>query len=192
MNVRTICLAILANGDTTGYEIRKQSLDGDFSYFVDASYGSIYPALARLQADGLVTVREEAKPGKPARKVYSITEAGRAELLSALHEPIAPDLFRSPFLLVAVFAPLVGPERIRAVIDAQIAYLKNEIAQMEEICNKPGAICADATGATRWAVDFGLHCVGNKLAYIEANRGRLEEIAAAAQKTRPARPDAAE
>ena len=74
MSVRSLCLAILSFGDATGYEIRKESTEGRFSYFDDASFGSIYPALARLESEGLVTVREEPQAGKPARKVYSITD----------------------------------------------------------------------------------------------------------------------
>ena len=79
MNVRTLCLAILYFGDATGYEIRKLSTEGKYSYFVEASYGAIYPALAKLEKDGLVTCRIEAVEGKPSRKVYSITDAGRNE-----------------------------------------------------------------------------------------------------------------
>lgn len=73
MNVRTICLSILYEGESTGYEIRKLSIEGEYSYFVDASYGSIYPALAKLEQDGLVTSRVEAQAGKPAKKIYAIT-----------------------------------------------------------------------------------------------------------------------
>ncbi|WP_205470727.1 PadR family transcriptional regulator [Breoghania sp. L-A4] len=109
MNVRSLCLAILYLGEATGYEIKKQSTEGSFSHFVDASFGSIYPALARLEADGMVTAREETKQGKPARKVYSITASGREEFMKALAEPQAPDLFRSQFLLIAVCAELVTP-----------------------------------------------------------------------------------
>ena len=40
------------------------------------SAGTVYPRLARLTAEGLVTVSETAD----GRKVYTITDAGRAEL----------------------------------------------------------------------------------------------------------------
>ena len=77
MNVRTICLAILFEGESTGYEIRKLSVEGEYSYFVDASFGAIYPALQKLEADKLVTSRVEQQDGKPAKKIYVITELGR-------------------------------------------------------------------------------------------------------------------
>ncbi|MEM7464992.1 MAG: PadR family transcriptional regulator, partial [Pseudomonadota bacterium] len=52
MNVRTLILAILNKQDASGYEIKKLSSEGRFSYFVDISFGSIYPTLARLEEEG--------------------------------------------------------------------------------------------------------------------------------------------
>ena len=54
MNTQSLILAILNFQDATGYEIKKQSTEGPFSYFVDVSYGSIYPTLSRLEKEGLV------------------------------------------------------------------------------------------------------------------------------------------
>ena len=134
MNVKTLCLAILQHGDATGYEIKKMSVEGEYSYFVDASFGSIYPALARLEADGSVTVREETHPGKPARKVYSITEEGRATLVAELSGPTDPDIFRSPFLLVAMNAELLSRDQVAAAIDARIGQLERDtqLAEVEQ------------------------------------------------------------
>ncbi len=95
MNVRTLCLAILHFSEATGYEIKKMSTEEHFSFFVDASFGSIYPALSRLQDDGCVTVREEFESGKPSRKVYSITDKGREELHESLRVLPRRDSFKS-------------------------------------------------------------------------------------------------
>ena len=78
MNVRTVCLAILYDKEASGYEIRKLSVEGEYAYFIDASFGSIYPALAKLEAEGLVTSRVAQQDGRPAKKVYAITPAGRS------------------------------------------------------------------------------------------------------------------
>ena len=59
MNVRTLCLGILSVGEASGYEIKKEIEEGLFSHFIDASFGSIYPALTQLNAEGLVTLRAE-------------------------------------------------------------------------------------------------------------------------------------
>ncbi len=175
MSVRTLCLAILNFSEATGYEIRKRSTEGDFSYFEDASYGSIYPALARLEADGLVTVREEeARAGKRGRKVYAITEAGRAELKQSLAELPAPDTYRSPFLLVAMCAQLVGRDVIERAISHRIAQLDAEIAKLEQIRERTVGF------GTHFIIDYGLNCMRNDRDYLVSNRARLEDFAAAA------------
>ena len=71
MSVRTLCLAILNFGDATGYEIRKLSTEGKFRYFIEASFGSIYPTLARLEAEGLVTecARSPCRASRRARSI---------------------------------------------------------------------------------------------------------------------------
>ncbi len=190
MNIRSLCLAILYFGDATGYEIKKQSTEGTFSYFVDASFGSIYPALARLEADGMVTARRETKQGKPARKVYSITASGREEFMKALQEPQSPDLFRSQFLLLAACAELVTPERIRAAMDLHVEQIEQELSKLN------GVISACNSEGVRWAAEFGIHCMTQKRAYVDANRDRLVAISANAQAEREAAmsapPEAAE
>ena len=45
MNVKTLCLSILYEGEATGYEIRRLCVEGECSYFIEASFGSIYPCL---------------------------------------------------------------------------------------------------------------------------------------------------
>lgn len=172
MSVRTLCLAILEREDATGYEIRKMSTEGKFRYFVEASFGSIYPTLARLESEGLVTVREERQSGKPTRKVYSITDAGRAEFVRALCEPPAPDTFRSPFLLVAMCADIVGPQVIGRAIDLRIKSLREEAAFLDATAQETGG-----HAPTGFIIDYGRHCIAADIGFLEANRQILEDIA---------------
>lgn len=171
MNVRTLCLAILGGGDATGYEIRKLVSDGHFSHFGDASFGSIYPALNKMENDGLVVSREEQQEGKPNRKVFSITDAGRQEFLVALSKPAQKDIFKSEFLLLAMCAELMQPAHVTRAIDMQIDYLKSEIAIIDSAVAE-----VDFAGAD-WVADYGRSCLAQGLNYIENNRARLEEIA---------------
>lgn len=170
MNVRTLCLAILQHGDATGYEIKKMSVEGEYSYFVDASFGSIYPALARLEADGYVTVREETHPGKPARKVYSITEEGRTALIAELSGSTDPDIFRSPFLLVAMNARLLPHEMIVRAIDARIEQLEDELKGLGEIAEAYGP------GGAQWIARYGCNCMATSLEFLRAHRTELESM----------------
>ena len=67
MNIRTLCLGILSLGEASGYEIKKDIEEGLFGHFIEASFGSIYPALNQLAAEGHVTVREQEQTGKQVR-----------------------------------------------------------------------------------------------------------------------------
>jgi PadR family transcriptional regulator AphA len=137
MNVRTLCLGILAQQDASGYEIKKAVEEGLFAHFIDASYGSIYPALTQMLADGHVSVSEDNQPGKPPKKVYSITETGRVALRKALHVTPKQDKYKSQFLFQALFKADLAPDHLEHVFEEQLAYLRRELAQVEDCSSKP-------------------------------------------------------
>lgn len=171
MNVRTLCLGILNFEDATGYEIRKMSIDGKYCHFVDASYGSIYPALNKLEADGMVTVRVETQSGKPTRKIYSIAPAGREELVQSLCEPPSQDIFRSEFLMIAISAEMLPREVVSKAIDVQADHLRQELQMIEQI------ECNAVHPSFRWAANYGKHCMTQSLQFLEDNRSVLEAYA---------------
>jgi len=173
-NVRTLCLAILNFGEASGYEIRKAAHEGRFSHFIAASYGAIYPALAKLEADGLVTSHEERHPGKPPRRVYAITEAGRAAFVRALGEPPGADVLKSEFLLVMLCAEVVDPEHARHLIDERLADYQTRIDQMEEAernCEHPGSL---------FVIGFGLAMYRAMRSHLAAHRQDIEAVAGTA------------
>lgn len=172
MNVRTLCLAILYFGETTGYDIKKLSMEGKYSHFVDASFGSIYPALSKLEKEGLVTCRQEAQDGKPPRKIYAITESGRTAFRTELMEPPGPNVFRSEFLLISMCAEIIGPEQTARAIDTHIGHLMAELDHLKKIR-------AETEGAAaHWTCEYGIHCISAGLDYARNNRSALIDIAA--------------
>lgn len=176
MNVRNICLAILYDCESTGYEIRKLSVEGEYSYFIDASYGAIYPALAKLEADRLVTSRVEQQDGKPAKKIYSITEAGRREFINSLFDQLGEDVYRSEFLLFARFASELPQSLVQVRLRERIVSLDATIAELDRLNTnhtQPG---------DRWVIDYGRSCMAFARDYIDAHMGELIALA---------RPDAA-
>ena len=166
MNVRTLCLAILHHQDATGYEIRKLSTEGKYAYFVDASFGSIYPALAKLEDEQLVSCRLEHQDGKPARKVYSINEAGREVLRGNLRDSPKPDIFRSEFLLIAMCADLLDIGDMEHALDVHIAQVAAELAKLDDIIpdHKKG-----------WLHAYGTSCMETQLKWLDENRDRILE-----------------
>ena len=109
MNIRTLCLGILSFKEASGYEIKKMVEDGMFSHFIDASYGSIYPALTQMLTEDMVTVRAEEQSGRPDKKVYSITDNGRTSnwYRRFRRDRRGEDKFKSEFLFVMLLANLL-------------------------------------------------------------------------------------
>jgi DNA-binding PadR family transcriptional regulator len=78
--LRLYLLKLLAEGPKHGYELIRL-LENRFLGLYAPSAGTIYPRLQRMEAEGLVT--HTAAGG---RKVYEITDAGRAELAQRSRE----------------------------------------------------------------------------------------------------------
>ncbi|MEV5545269.1 helix-turn-helix transcriptional regulator [Streptomyces sp. NPDC052309] len=72
--LRLYLLKLLDEAPRHGYEVIRL-LEERFQGLYAPSAGTVYPRLAKLEAEGLVTHTTEG-----GRKVYSITDAGRAEL----------------------------------------------------------------------------------------------------------------
>ena len=136
MDVRTICLGILTRGGATGYEIKKLFDEDGYQHFVEASFGSIYPALNRLMEDGLVSVREEPQEKRPDRKVYSITPAGRSTFIASLLKPLPEDRHRSPFVFAMLFGDLLPSARVSQMLDDYIEQAESKLAQLDEQSSK--------------------------------------------------------
>ena len=107
MDVKTLCLGVLSRGSASGYEIKKQCEEGPFAHFYAAGFGSIYPALNALLRDGLISLEEVNQSGRPAKKIYSISGAGRQALTEAMREEPAPDRLRSDFLFIMFFGQML-------------------------------------------------------------------------------------
>ncbi len=171
MNVRTICLAILFDGDATGYEIRKLVVEGEYSYFIDASFGSIYPALARLEAEGLVTSTIEQQDGKPAKKIYASTAAGRREFIASLFDKPGDDEYRSEFLLFARFASELPASLVETRIRERLKVLDEFLAELDTLA------CKEQHPADAWVIGYGRTCMAVARDYIEAHMGELIALA---------------
>jgi len=117
LDAKTLCLGALEAGYNTGYDIRKAFEDGPFQHFQNLSYGSIYPALNALLADGLISCVERRGDGGRDKKIYAITETGRAALTAALMGPLADDHLRSDSMFALAFLHLMTPRQTLRVLD---------------------------------------------------------------------------
>lgn len=112
MDVKTIILGFLSYGEMSGYDI-KQAFSNSIGFFYDASFGAIYPALRKLEEEGLVTKQEVIQSGKPNKILYQITEQGKDTFRQEIQTPILPPVLRSDMLVKIFFGKSRSPRSKR-------------------------------------------------------------------------------
>lgn len=78
--LRLLLLHVLADEDGYGYAVVSRLRDAGFS---DLAEGTVYPALTRLEGAGLLTSYLQPSRSGPARKYYTLSDEGSAELARA-------------------------------------------------------------------------------------------------------------
>ena len=184
MDAKTLCLGVLALGDASGYEIKKHFEDGPFGHIHAVGFGSIYPALTALAAEGKVTFVEEVQSGRPDKKVYSITAAGMEALKRAIRKTPARDRVRSEFLFILFFADLLNSDRRREVFDSYLAIHKESLAEMTD---KDACHMENVSPGHRFIFEMGKTYHAAMIEFMESHRHLLfedEEPGAATPKLR--------
>ncbi len=132
---RFAVLGALSIGPRSGYDV-KRDLESTVGYFWKESFGQIYPILRGLVDAGFATVEEDAHGGR-ARRVYSITPAGRQEFAAWLAVPPEPPQLRNELLLKLFFCRQVDPSvaigHLRAAAARAQAVLQALAAIHEEV-----------------------------------------------------------
>src|SRR5215216_5341696 len=78
-DVPILVMAVLAEAPCHGYAIARE-IERRSGQGLGIKEGTLYPALRVLEQEGLVEGQWETPESGPARKVYSLTAAGRGEL----------------------------------------------------------------------------------------------------------------
>ena len=169
MDIKTVCLGMLTDGEASGYDMKK-CFESSFGHFFPAGYGSIYPALSTLARNGLVEYELVAQDGKPDRKVYSITKKGREALIEGLANPNPSHKIRSEFLATLWFAHLMSDEQVNTVIDNKLEELNEFLQLIEQFV---AGECHGSGRGSQFVAGFGKHMASAFKQYVEENRDLL-------------------
>ncbi len=173
MDVKTVCLGLLTFSEASGYDLKKH-FEAGFDHFFATGFGSIYPALASLAEEGMVTCTEVPQEGKPGRKVYRITARGEQFLEQTLDETRPAHKMRSEFLAMMYFAHLLSPAKLQAVLDQKIG----EFEAALEYIDRPN--CPEEhkwPASVRFVTGFGKAVLTAGRDYMRANRHLVEDRA---------------
>jgi DNA-binding PadR family transcriptional regulator len=164
-----VILSGLLRRPRSGYDLTKW-IERETSHFFVVGHSSIYPALARLEEVGLVRHKVVPSDKGPERKVYSVTEAGRAALLTWADEPPAERHTRDEQLVKALCYPYLPEERALARLGEEKARHEKKLALYEgfdrelEDLFREGGILREAYLGTKLTLSRGL---GVEKSYVD-------------------------
>ena len=126
-------LALLANGPAHGYEL-KQAMEQQFgSVLPPLNAGQIYTTLSRLERDGLVDDDPVAQNGRPNKRVYQLTEAGRTELRGWVADATPAARLKDDFFVKLVLARAAGIADPLELIDRQRAAYLQALRELDDV-----------------------------------------------------------
>ncbi len=173
MSIKHTILGLLHYRDLHGYRI-KEIIGANFDYMWTINFGQIYPALKKMLAQELITVREEVRVGAkgPPRKLYSITDKGKVEFKHWLStSPDGNTMLRDPFLMRFVFFGFGDKERAVEILDDRMELYLEQLKKRE-------------ANLERWKqndiyvnlmADFGLKMNKLLLEWMEESRRKILE-----------------
>ena len=98
MSLKYAILSLLAHDPLTGYELMKL-FDGSVGYFWHATHPQIYKELARLEHAGQIAHRTVEQRGRPTKKIYSLSDSGRSDLMNWLRVPASVQRVKDDMML---------------------------------------------------------------------------------------------
>lgn len=127
-------LSVLVQRPMHPYEmasvLRERGKDKDMRI----KWGSLYTVVANLEKHGLVTATENVRQGgRPERTVYTITDAGRAELEDWVRELLAtPEPEQSTFQAALSVMAVLTPDDAAALLRHRLDALTRQITADRE------------------------------------------------------------
>ncbi|MCL4741188.1 MAG: PadR family transcriptional regulator [Phycisphaerales bacterium] len=164
-------------GPVSAYGVRRQMRESPSRQW-SASTGAIYPALRRLERDGLILGRELHR-GKRRRREYEITRAGLGSLRGWVGPPLGEET------LTVTYDPLRSRARFLGALSprARVEWVDGALRALDEVEAKVRAWSSDHDGEDPFLIAVTM----NALLETESRRRWLERLRRIAAGERGAR-----
>lgn len=150
-------LGLLQQGESSGYDLRRTFTQTPMGTFSD-SPGAIYPALARLEAEGLIQGRIERSAGLRRRRIFRLTPAGLSALERWLSSPVTrDDVVRGTEELMLRFGFIEQGLGEAAAVRFLQALQREVASYLPELKRYLEATGSSMPRSGRLALEFGIH-----------------------------------
>ena len=180
MSLDHILLGLLRE-PATGYDL-KDAFRERVGHFWSAELSQIYPTLKRLEQRRLLRSHLEPSPKGPNRRVYTLTEEGRAELLRWICGDPVVGTERFAYLAQIYFMDTLGDLRqTRAFMAALRDHLTRWLAELRALEREIVAAHGGAperysdAGFHQFAtLRMGIHSIGSKVTWCDETLAAID------------------
>jgi DNA-binding PadR family transcriptional regulator len=130
VSLRHALLGVIKDQPLTGYDLVRH-FQGTVGFLWSAPQSQIYPELRRMEAEGLVSAEIAPRGLRAQKRIYSVTEAGMAELRRWATAFMPLPAQRDPVHLKAAFFDLAPIESVREQLRAHIAQFQWRLEQWQ-------------------------------------------------------------
>lgn len=164
----------------SGYDLKKY-FDQSVAHFWSATQSHIYKALENLEAEGLVESQLIQQEGKPNRKLYKITDAGKSELRRWVSTPLPVEAKREAWLIQVFFAHNVTNAEIASLFENRIERLRKSLSECQ-LAQKNIEENYEKVGVRRlqslWqlTLDYGINYFENEISWLEKTLPVIQKL----------------
>jgi DNA-binding PadR family transcriptional regulator len=157
----------------TGYDLKK-IFDTSIRHFWPADQSQIYRTLSRLTENGWAEMEKVPQDDRPDRKVYSITDTGRAELLRWISGPPPMGEPRSAPLIQVFFAGQLSDLEVLEKFEGYAAVMRSILGLYDQVPGQLGPFQQEITSPREHF--FWLLTLENGITNMRANLAWAESV----------------
>jgi DNA-binding PadR family transcriptional regulator len=131
-NTEMAVLGLIAEEPCHGYQVEQRIEQRGMREWTEIGFSSIYYLLNKMEEGGWLSSQERPSGDRTARKVYSLTDAGRLALREAVRQRLsAPRRRTGDFDLALANLPVLEPAEVRAALQTCRERLAADIARTQ-------------------------------------------------------------
>jgi DNA-binding PadR family transcriptional regulator len=135
MALRHAVLAALLDGEYSGYQLAK-AFDVGVANFWHALPQQLYAELTRLEKEGLVAGRQVIQETRPNKRLFRVTDEGRAELERFAEAVAKPSFIRDDLLVKVQVADRIGTAPVIEQLQERASAAEGKIELLGKLLRK--------------------------------------------------------
>ncbi|MDG5807426.1 PadR family transcriptional regulator [Streptomyces ossamyceticus] len=133
MALRNAVMAALLEGEASGYDLAK-AFDASVANFWMSTPQQLYRELERMEAEGLVAARVIEQRRRPNKRLFSLTEAGRAAVHAYTAEPLGkPSAIRDELMVKVQCVDAGDVDAVRKAVAERMEWATAKLARYERL-----------------------------------------------------------